>query len=408
MSKNAKKPITGYVMSGDTPVARFDGSRVTPILENRTPLCFRRSGDLVDWLEHRAVDRHRTNSRVLKRILRLGDTSDLNTALRVHGATVTDNYWIRIDGENVSWNQVLFSKDYFADVALRCGVGDFAKEFSYHQLNTPTPELTNTGSFEKCWRLVNGGWTMFKASTPKERFSEIFIYRLCDKMGLPAAEYYAKGGYTATPDFTAGKTNFEPMRYLVQDDEDYGRNYEVLRSFGKSLERQYLDILFMDALTLNPDRHTENYGILRDRETGEILSMAPNFDNNLSLISRGYGMDGKPPANLLIGFFHELLEDKNIKYQYPALPNELELRAIIRDAAGGLDVDQEYVFQMIQTNYENLTSLGCKKKRRASGLAASAYKQQPSELERAARELIDKADTILNTESDEPGDQYGE
>ena len=82
MSKNAKKPITGYVMSGDTPVARFDGSRVTPILENRTPLCFRRSGDLVDWLEHRAVDRHRTNSRVLKRILRLGDTSDLNTALR--------------------------------------------------------------------------------------------------------------------------------------------------------------------------------------------------------------------------------------------------------------------------------------------------------------------------------------
>ena len=32
----------------------------------------------------------------------------------------------------------------------------------------------------------------------------------------------------------------------------------------------------------------------------------------------------------------------------------------------------------------------------------------PSELERAARELIDKADTILNTESDEPGDQYGE
>ena len=342
MSKNAKKPITGYVMSGDTPVARFDGSRVTPILENRTPLCFRRSGDLVDWLEHRAVDRHRTNSRVLKRILRLGYTSDLNTALRVHGATVTDNYWIRMDGENVSWDQVLFSKDYFADVALRCGVGDFAKEFSYHQLNTPTPELTNTGSFEKCWRLVNGGWTMFKASTPKERFSEIFIYRLCDKMGLPAAEYYAKGGYTATPDFTAGKTNFEPMRYL------------------------------------------------------------------LSLISRGYGMDGKPPANLLIGFFHELLEDKNIKYQYPALPNEPELRAIIRDAAGGLDVGQEYVFQMIQTNYENLTSLGCKKKRRASGLAASAYKQQPSELERAARELIDKADTILNTESDEPGDQYGE
>ena len=267
---------------------------------------------------------------------------------------ITDNYWVRMDDENVSWDRIVFSQDCFADVALRCNIDDFTRPFSPQQLSAPTPELTNIGSFEKCWRRVDGAWTMLKAGTPEERFSEIFIYRLCDNMGLPAAQYYDMDGYVATPDFTGQELNFEPMRYLVQDDEDYERNYRVLKSFDKGLERQYLDILFMDALVLNPDRHTENYGILRDRETGEVLRMAPNFDNNLALISRDYGHGGTPPVNPMIRFFHELLESQGVAYQYPPLPDEHELRSIIKDAANGLDIDQEYVFQMIVTNYWNL------------------------------------------------------
>lgn len=350
--------VQGHIMSGDTPVARFEGRRVSPILPERAPLCFRSGGDLEDWLERRAIDRHRTNSRVLKRILRLGDTSDLSTALRVHGATVTDNYWVRMDGEDVSWDRIAFSEDYFADIALRCGIGDFTRDFSQEQLRTPTPELTNTGSFEKCWRLVGGTWTMLKASTSEERFSEIFIAKLCAAMGLPAAGYYNLDGYTASPDFTGGRTNFEPMRNLVQDDEDYDRSYEALEAFGKGLERQYLDILFMDALVLNPDRHTENYGILRDRKTGGILSMAPNFDNNLALISRGYGKDGKIPANPMAGYFHELLESRGITYRYPALPDGPELLRLAREASAGMDIDLGYVLRMVRSNYERLSGIG--------------------------------------------------
>ena len=67
--------INGWIMSGDTAVASFHGRVVTPILPERCPLCFQKGGDLEIWLESRAIDRHRTNSRILKRILRLGDTS---------------------------------------------------------------------------------------------------------------------------------------------------------------------------------------------------------------------------------------------------------------------------------------------------------------------------------------------
>lgn len=128
-------------------------------------------------------------------------------------------------------------------------------------------------------------------------------------------------------------------------------SYETLRALKPGLERQYLDILFMDAPCLNPDRHTRNYGLLRDPDMGEILAMAPNFDNNLALISRGYTKDGTVPTNPMTGWFHDLLKSQNTSYEYPELPSDKALQAIIADAARDLDIKQDYVLRMVQANY---------------------------------------------------------
>ena len=156
--------IKGWIMSGDIAVASFHGRVVTPILPERCPLCFQNGGDLEAWLESRAIDRHRTNSRILKRILRLGDTSDLNTALHVHGATITDNYWVKTEDEaNLTWADVGFRENYFADLALSGRFSSIAKNYTPEELRTATPELTNIGSYEKCWRQQDGHWVMVKS-----------------------------------------------------------------------------------------------------------------------------------------------------------------------------------------------------------------------------------------------------
>ena len=359
MSQNGKEReisvLVGFVMSCNTPVAQFSGRAVTPTLPERAPLCFTTGGDLEEWLEMRAVDRHRKNGRILKRLPRLGDTTDLNTALCVHGAKITDNYWIKTrDEQDLKWEDVHFSQDYFADVALRGSIDTFTRHYTPEQLHTPTPELTNTGSFEKCWRFIDGKWVMFKRGSEKELFSEFFVSELGKKLGFPMAGYRIIDGCAATADFTKGRLNFEPMAYLSGENEEFVDNYKVLKRLHPGLEREYLDILFMDALVYNVDRHTQNFGILRDGKTGDILSMAPNFDNNMALISRGYAEDLLQTPNEMVNMFRELLDTERIPYPFPDLAESL-VRDVASKVMPGANIDREYVVKFVMANFRKLT-----------------------------------------------------
>ena len=172
-------------------------------------------------------------------------------------------------------------------------------------------------------------------------------------LGFDMAEYALSGAYVVSRDFTEGRLNFEPMANLVQDNEDYDFNYDVLQNLNPALLKSYLDILFMDALVFNVDRHTQNYGLLRSRKTGEILSMAPNFDNNMALISRGYASDLSNIANPLIGQFQELLREKSIQYPVPKLTKET-LERIVNETIPDAEIRRDYVVQFVWQNYECL------------------------------------------------------
>ena len=74
------------------------------------------------------------------------------------------------------------------------------------------------------------------------------------------------------------------------------------------------------------DRHTKNFGILRSRETGKILRMAPNYDNNIALISRGYVKDISRKRDGLIRFFSDFLtENEQACEEYRKMLSEGEI-----------------------------------------------------------------------------------
>lgn len=335
-------------------MAEIRQGHIMPLDKARMPLYLRDNDDILGWLEAWAIDRHRPNSRILKKVLRLTDSSNLAAVLYSYGAAIPDDYWFKGKSEpGLAWQDVRFSTDSFAEIALTGSFSSYSREFTPEELKTGTPELTNIGSYEKCWRIENGAWWLYKNENELERFSELFIAALGKALGFSMAEYQESGDYVKTRDFTEGRMNFEPASAIVGDSEDYALNYERLTALKPSLGKEYLDILFMDALCVNMDRHTKNYGILRDRATGEILCMAPNFDNNIALISRGYGSDPAKTSLLLIDAFLDVLKEKQLPYSAPTLNRE-ELHRLAYAVLPSADIQRDYVVSMVESRWQLL------------------------------------------------------
>ena len=106
-----------------------------------------------------------------------------------------------------------------------------------------------------------------------------------------------------TPDFTKGRLNFEPAADLGCKRNVAGKNLQILRKFSPTAAQEYEKMVLLEALTYNLDRHLYNFGILRDRASGQVVSMAPVFDHNLSLsmalMDYRQIMAGKPDPLLL-------------------------------------------------------------------------------------------------------------
>lgn len=319
------------LMSRDTRVARIVNGDLRVEEPDLMPRYLQRTGDIEEWLAMRAIDAHRTNSRLLKKALRLRQRDDVSTVLHFNAATITDAWWMRPAGESLTYEDVCFKRNYFDKLALR-GDAD-----SFNQPPSRTPELTNTGSFEKCWRLEDGCWWLYKAGNPEERFTEVFSSRLAGLLKIDAVAYEAREENVRCRDFTcSAQVNFDPAIGLIDDASDYVEAYDALESAGDDVRRSFVKMCYFDALLFNMDRHELNFGVLRDVQTGRILRLAPLYDHNIALITRGYPRDLERAHDRLIEDFLDLLWRRHLEFHLPALE-----RDAVRDAVMAVDVPLE-------------------------------------------------------------------
>lgn len=343
----------GYLMSKDTILAKIEAGLVTEIYHAELlPLYILRTKNLEGWLKKRAIDNHRTNSRLLKKALRLAERDDVSTVLSVNAVTITDTYWVKEEGSELTWEMVQFKDDVFANLALK---GDLS---ALSILPSRSPEATNIGSFEKCWKLENGTWWLHKRANKYELFSELFIYHLGKELGFPMAHYEQTEDGIRTIDFTKhASVNYEAAFGWMGEEEDYISNYDWLNERSADLADRYVELLILDAICRNGDRHTSNYGILRNVDTGEILGMAPNFDNNIALIYNG-DISTPRKSDLLGTLLNELEEERGALTQYlsrnkkPVISDEIIDVCIDKTQ---MEIDREYMKEFVRVGYEQIS-----------------------------------------------------
>ena len=337
-----------FIMSADIPVAKWENDNLTVINSDLLPLYLKRISDADSWLATRAIDSHRSNSRLLKKALRLAERDDISTVISVNGVTITDNYWIKELDSDLKYEDVRFKNDFFSNLALKGSYNSFNS--ASKRKDTRTPELTNIGSYEKCWKLRNGEWWMYKKANHSEMFSELFVYCLGKAQNMNMAYYERGDGYVKTLDFTRNaEVNFEPAAAFMGDDEDYEAVIKKLQEICPKAIPDYIRMIFLDTVAANPDRHTFNFGLLRDVNNGKLLGLAPNFDNNMALIATGYPSNPKK-SDMLIKLFNEVLEMHSEYREYLPVINREMVQKCVDEL--NMKVKRDAVIQLVMNRYE--------------------------------------------------------
>lgn len=306
--RNLKKPtkrsreLTGDLMMEDEVVASFENGVLNYIDEQKCPLLINRTGNIYSFLATRAIDRDRTHSRLLKKYLNVIEEDDAMVSIYSYGATITDNYWFKAKGSKLKYKDIAFEFDYYSDLVLKGDVAYIPKYPKY------SPQLTLTGSYEKCWKLIDGSWYLYKQGNDNEIFSELVCSKIADLLGIPTAEYEYDDGFIRTRNI-AEEYNLEPVSSIAGEDDSFGNVFNAIYEISDKIAVEYLRLILFDFIVYNVDRHNENCGLFRDKQSGKIIGLAPNYDNNIALLSGTSNLKFNAKHDGLASYLKKFLHD---------------------------------------------------------------------------------------------------
>lgn len=242
------------------------------------------------WVTSRNYAKHKAHFKSMLKQWQLDTTDGFLQA--THALGLNDTLWTKPEESTLKWADVSLYSVPFDDVAART-----AFETGLHglELSSTSPEFTSEGTYPKCWRRESEGILLYKTGSEGlsnaglEPYSEFMAAKVAGRMkGVDAVEYGLakfKGKLCSTCGlFTDESTGFVPA-YKVFPRNSVSSIADALalcRAMG--FEREFADMVVLDAITFNQDRHLGNFGFLIDNDTFEIKSFAPLFDFNMSML----------------------------------------------------------------------------------------------------------------------------
>ena len=243
-----------------------------------------------EFLEQRIVPKNRT---FVKNILEANDLDfrDLKGVIDISkGLSLTDCYWIVTDDSLRFEDYNLFDNNFSSVLSLVAFTGYTSKIKGI----ATSPEFTTDGALPKAWRRINDEVFLYKGSTEylkasnggNEPYSEYYIFQIEKILGIKAIQYDLekwKGMLASTCRlFTSKEYSYVPI-YQASRCKDIVSVHDWCCEHG--YEKDFADMILLDSLTFNWDRHLGNFGVIKDNQTGEYVSFAPLFDNGAGLLS---------------------------------------------------------------------------------------------------------------------------
>ena len=247
---------------------------------------------LYTWLSCRALPQNRRFARELCRALSLSQNDVAGIYHVSMGLSLNDSYWTPPAGSTLSFSDVNLYENGFSEVLA-------AIAYTGHPMRlgpsgTPhglTPELTTDGTLRKAWVIRDGRRYLNKGASngwnPGEPASEVLASAIAREAGLDSTTYtlttHEGQPCSSCECFCNRATSYVPFAVATGITDLAGTLAFAAQDGTETLEA-VCDMLVLDCLTLNEDRHFTNFGLLRDTATGRMSGLAPIFDNGRSLL----------------------------------------------------------------------------------------------------------------------------
>lgn len=249
-------------------------------------------GRLNGWWQGRAIPASRDG---LKQILQTyGIETTTKLAARSLGLSLSDQYWLKPAGSDIEWQDVnFFTNDFSSDL----GDAFFSRGSSKPNINPLTPDASSNGWLKKKWTIIDGKRYLAKAgSVPllQQPYNEVAASQIMQGLGIEHVEYklLIEDGrpLSLCKNFVDTETEFVPANLIrsvlpkSKNDNEYTHFVKCAEKLEIPNVKELLDnLLTIDFLIENTDRHYGNFGFIRNVNTLKFTGPAPVFDSGTSL-----------------------------------------------------------------------------------------------------------------------------
>lgn len=288
------------LMNKDTPLLSFDMediSNETIRLSNLTVLKDSPYSDPETLAEFITIRKPPKNREYIDQVLNLMQIKNTSGYLNIsYGLSLNDTLWFKPNDCKLTWADVNLYENPFNNTVAHLAFS--GQGLAGMHMKTTSPELGTNGMLPKCWKRYDDGIYLLKggtsgcSNTGNEPYAEYYAAQILKAMQMSDYVDYDLVVYdnklaSKCKLFTSQEVGYTALCNRYNPKSFYG----IINIFDSlNLRDEFNDLMCFDTLIYNTDRHLNNYGLLVDNDTFEVLGMAPIFDNGLGLLPY-YTMD---------------------------------------------------------------------------------------------------------------------
>lgn len=230
----------------------------------------------------------------------LNVSSQIDFAELTRCISLADTFWIKRTYDKISWSSVSPYENKLSNMFSIYGLdGVLIPEIEGVYI---APDVSIDGSFPHKWVFRDDDFYYMKAgslyslggvNSGREPYSEYYACKVAEALGFDCVDYqiehYVRSDGKIDTVTVCESLTSEDVGLVTAYDlgiRSYKDCIEYCKEFDDGSFENIIDMLFLDCLLVNTDRHFNNISFYVDNVSQDVLKLASIYDNNAALAPR--------------------------------------------------------------------------------------------------------------------------